>query len=98
MAWQAIEFFRAKVANIRKKAQRARELERRRLRRLEQRTGARGTVSPRDDEVRNPNGSLLAVKKSWLLGLTLGAFLVGALQVTCGETACHRPYTLWCTL
>ena len=71
MAWQAIEFFKKKVANIKKKAQRAQELERRRLRRLEQRTGARGIAEPRDDEVRDPTESLLMLKKSWLPGLAL---------------------------
>lgn len=75
MAWQAIEFFKKKVANIKKKAQRARELERRRLRRLEQRTGARGTAGSRDDEVRGPAESLLILEKSWLPGLALDVLL-----------------------
>lgn len=75
MAWQAIEFFKKKVANIKKKAQRAQELERRRLRRLEQRTGARATAGPRDDEVRDPTESLLMLKKSWLPGLALDALV-----------------------
>ena len=44
---QAIEAFKEKVAALRKKARRVRELERRRLRRMEQRTGARSSAPAR---------------------------------------------------
>ena len=53
MGGQAIEAFREKVAALRKKARRVRELERRRLRRMEQRTGARSSA-PARDEVLSP--------------------------------------------
>ncbi|CAL5219290.1 g1095 [Coccomyxa viridis] len=53
---KAIEAFKEKVAALRKKARRVRELERRRLRRMEQRTGARSSAPARDeqDERRGP--------------------------------------------
>ena len=55
---QAIEAFKEKVAALRKKARRVRELERRRLRRVEQRTGARSSAPARDEVLRLPSNSL----------------------------------------
>ena len=53
-ALQAIEAFKEKVAALRKKARRVRELERRRLRRMEQRTGARSSAPVRDEVLLHP--------------------------------------------
>ncbi len=55
---QAIEAFKEKVAALRKKARRVRELERRRLRRMEQRTGARSSAPARDEVLLHPAMSL----------------------------------------
>ena len=62
MAVQAVEMFRKRVAYIRQRARRARELERRRMRRMEQRAGNRGAAQPEDE--------VLAGKFLWCLTLT----------------------------
>ena len=49
MAAQAVETFRKRVAHTRQRARRARELERRRMRRAEQRAGTRGAAKPQDE-------------------------------------------------
>ena len=46
-AWQAIEVFKEKVARLKKRVKRAKELESRRLRRLERRTGAKSSAPAR---------------------------------------------------
>ena len=52
VALQAVETFRKRVAHTRQRARRARELERRRMRRMEQRAGTRGAAKPADEVVR----------------------------------------------